>query len=143
MGDGYDAPRQAATHAPNSAPHKRVKDAGSHTAAYSCRGYPRWELVLGESCTYGSVRGVRGNSHPYRETFLCIHAAPAHGSSWHLVSFTAVHKKLDAIGGTADIDWPPAPIASEAYDPSATLVVHRGNAFTADFSPYESTRLRR
>jgi hypothetical protein len=24
----------------------------------------------------------------------------------------------DAIGGTTDIDWPPAPIASEAYDPS-------------------------
>jgi hypothetical protein len=24
---------------------------------------------------------------------------------------------FDAIGGTADIDWPPAPIASEAYDP--------------------------
>jgi hypothetical protein len=30
-------------------------------------------------------------------------------------------QNLDAIGGTADIDWPPAPIASEAYDPSATL----------------------
>jgi len=26
----------------------------------------------------------------------------------------------DAIGGTADIDWPPAPIASEAYDPKQT-----------------------
>jgi hypothetical protein len=32
-----------AAHAPDSAPHKRVTDAGSHTAAYSCRGYPRWE----------------------------------------------------------------------------------------------------
>ena len=37
-----------ATHAPNSAPHKRVKDAGSHTAAYSCRGYPRWEPYAGK-----------------------------------------------------------------------------------------------
>jgi hypothetical protein len=26
-------------------------------------------------------------------------------------------QNCDAIGGTADIDWPPAPIASEAYDP--------------------------
>src|ERR1700730_16306856 len=25
------------------------------------------------------------------------------------------------MGGTADIDWPPAPIASEAYDPSRHL----------------------
>ena len=24
-----------------------------------------------ESCTYGSVRGVRGNSHPYRAPFCC------------------------------------------------------------------------
>jgi hypothetical protein len=36
-------------------------------------------------------------------------------------------QNFDAIGGTADIDWPPAPIASEAYDPSATLAVHCGN----------------
>jgi hypothetical protein len=28
---------------------------------------------------------------------------------------------LDAIGGTADIDWPPASIAFEAYDPTRTL----------------------
>jgi hypothetical protein len=26
-------------------------------------------------------------------------------------------QNFDAIGGAADIDWPPAPIASEAYDP--------------------------
>ena len=26
-------------------------------------------------------------------------------------------QNFDAIGGTADINWPPAPIASEAYDP--------------------------
>jgi hypothetical protein len=26
-------------------------------------------------------------------------------------------QNFDATRGTADIDWPPAPIASEAYDP--------------------------
>jgi hypothetical protein len=31
-----------------------------------------------ESCTYGSVRGVRGNSHPYRATFAALHMS-AHG----------------------------------------------------------------
>jgi hypothetical protein len=30
-------------------------------------------------------------------------------------------QNFDAIGGTADIDWPPAPIASEAYDPKPTI----------------------
>ena len=29
-------------------------------------------------------------------------------------------QNFDAIGGTTDIDWPPAPIASEAYDPQPT-----------------------
>jgi len=29
-------------------------------------------------------------------------------------------QNFDAIGGTADIDRPPAPIASEAYDPEPT-----------------------
>jgi hypothetical protein len=29
-------------------------------------------------------------------------------------------QNFDAIGGTTDIDWPLAPIASEAYDPSPT-----------------------
>src|SRR5260370_31962585 len=47
------------------------------------------------------------------------------------------------MGGTADIDRPPAPIASEAYDPSATLAVHRGIDFDARFQPYQSTRLSR
>jgi len=28
---------------------------------------------------------------------------------------------FDAIGGTAGIDWPPAPIVSEAYDPLRRL----------------------
>src|SRR5258705_4346508 len=38
-------------------------------------------------------------------------------------------ENFDAIGGTADIGWPPAPIASEAYDPSETLAVHCGSGF--------------
>jgi hypothetical protein len=46
----------SAKHAPDSEPHKRVKGAGSH------RGGSR----MGESCTYGSERGARGNSRPYR-----------------------------------------------------------------------------
>ena len=29
-------------------------------------------------------------------------------------------RNFNAIGGTADIGWPPAPIASEAYDPKPT-----------------------
>jgi hypothetical protein len=29
------------------------------------------------------------------------------------------------------------------FDPSATLAVHCGNGFTAGFSPYQSTRLKR
>jgi hypothetical protein len=36
---------------------------------------------------------------------------------WHFV-FHRGARNFDAIGGTADIDWPPAPIASEAYDPA-------------------------
>ena len=38
----------SATHVPGSVPDKRVKDAGSHTAAYICRGYPRWEPYAGK-----------------------------------------------------------------------------------------------
>jgi hypothetical protein len=35
------------------------------------------------------------------------------------------------------------PIGAGAYDPSPTLAVHCGMGFDADFSPYQSTRLRR
>jgi hypothetical protein len=65
-------------------------------------------------------------------------------------------QNFDAIRGTADIDWPPAPIASEAYDPSRKRSVHRssrddvdlrgawvGPVFEAAARPYQSTRLRR
>ena len=35
-----------------------------------------------ESCKYGSVRGARGNSRPYRAFWLHI-AASAHSRLWH------------------------------------------------------------
>jgi hypothetical protein len=37
-----------------------------HIVAVDTQGGNR----MRESCTYGSVRGVRGNSHPYRDWFL-------------------------------------------------------------------------
>ena len=40
-------------------------------------------------------------------------------------------QNFNAIGGTADINWPPAPIASEAYDPTRT----KGTAFCCDARP--------
>ena len=36
-----------------------------HMVAVDTRGGNR----MRESCTYGSVRGVRGNSHPYRDAY--------------------------------------------------------------------------
>src|ERR1700719_4843092 len=48
-----------AAHAPDSAPHKRVTDAGSHTAAHSCRGYPRREPYAGKlHVRYATVDGL-------------------------------------------------------------------------------------
>jgi hypothetical protein len=35
----------------------------------------------------------------------------------------------------------PGVFSTAALDPSATLGVHCGNGFDADFSPYQSTRL--
>ena len=56
-----------------------------HIVAVDTQGGNR----MRESCTYGSVRGVRGNSHPYRAGCL---AAIAHSRFWHFASFAAVHK---------------------------------------------------
>jgi hypothetical protein len=36
-------------------------------------------------------------------------------------------QNFDAIGRTADIDWPPASIASEAYDPQRKWGVQRSS----------------
>jgi hypothetical protein len=46
-------------------------------------------------------------------------------------------------GGVAEVHERTASAAFDANDPSATLAVHCGNGFDADFSPYQSTRLRR
>ena len=97
-------------------PHKRVKDAGSHTAAYSCRGTQGGNRMR-ESCMYGSVRGARGNSHPYRAGLPCCDCSQP---LLALCVFRCGAKSSDAVGGTADIDRPPAPIAFEAYDPEPT-----------------------
>ena len=40
-----------------------------HIVAVDTQGGNR----MRESCTYGSVRGVRGNSHPYRDRFAALH----------------------------------------------------------------------
>ena len=40
-------------------------------------------------------------------------------------------------------DFSLAPRAPSIHDPTATLAVHCGNGFDADFSPYRSTRLSR
>ena len=54
-----------AKHAPDSEPGKRVTGAGSHTAS-NRRLRTRGGSRMRESRTYGSVRGARGNSRPYR-----------------------------------------------------------------------------
>jgi hypothetical protein len=48
-----------------------------------------------------------------------------------------------AFGKAAEVHGRTAPAAFDAIDPSATLAVHYGNGFDADFSPYQSTRLSR
>src|SRR3984893_4574253 len=48
----------------------------SRIAAVDTRGGNR----MRESCTYGSVRGVRGNSHPYRAPDFCCGAGVR---CWH------------------------------------------------------------
>ena len=52
-----------------------------------------------ESCTYGSVRGVRGNSHPYRDVRLF--AAVQKSVLAHSVALNPFCQGL-LIGGEAD-----------------------------------------
>ena len=49
-------------HTPGSVPGKCVTGVGTHTASFAVK-YPRWEPYASR-CTYGSVRGARGNSRP-------------------------------------------------------------------------------
>ena len=69
---------EPAKHASDTVPKMRVIGAGAHTA--SSPSLTQGGSRMRESRTYGSVRGVRGNSHPYRDG--CF-AAPAHGGGWH------------------------------------------------------------
>jgi Putative transposase len=48
-----------------------------------------------------------------------------------------------ALGAKADMPRASGAGRSDENDPSATLAVHRGNGFDANFSPYQRTRLRR
>ena len=90
-----------------------------------------------ESLMYGSVRGARGNSRPYRDAALLRLLTAANGT-WRL-SLRCTKLRRDR--RYADIDRPPAPIASEAYDPSPTLAVHCTMILNACLEPYQSTRL--
>jgi hypothetical protein len=45
--------------------------------------------------------------------------------------------------GIAEVDRRAARASHDAIDPSATLAVHCANGSDANFSPYQSTRLRR
>jgi hypothetical protein len=60
-----------------------------HIVAVDTRGGNR----MRESCTYGSVRGVRGNSHPYRAMLFLLQCMSPVGASSQLTA---------GIGGTAD-----------------------------------------
>src|SRR6266849_7778681 len=57
-----------------------------HIVAVDTQGGNR----MRESCMYGSVRGVRGNSHPYGDRFLlhCICRLLALGSRMGMPAFT-------------------------------------------------------
>jgi hypothetical protein len=63
-----------------------------------------------------------------------------HGPSYrahprlYLGVFHCGAQNLDAIGGTTDIDWPLAPIASEANDPSRKCCVRRSTRDNVDIS---------
>ena len=65
-----------------------------------------------ESCTSGSVRGARGNSRPYRNTFVALHESGC-GTKRRRprVEFTS------AFGRAAEVHGRTASAAFEAYDP--------------------------
>src|SRR6516164_2490221 len=75
-------------HVLDSVPDKRDLKVGSHTAT-CCRPCPRWEPYAGKP-QYGSGRGARGNSRPYREiAVLFPHiVAPAQVWNWHIFYIT-------------------------------------------------------
>ena len=84
---------------------------------------------------YGSVR-TRGDSRPYRDSRpaatarLGLGDASANGDYQCRVSLGLSRQQCCGA-------------VMRAFDPQETLAVHCGNGFNADFSPYQSARLRR
>ena len=65
-----------------------------HIVAVDTQGGNR----MRESCTYGSVRGVRGNSHPYRDMmFAAVHesATGTQEPSWSALGWSAYRGAAD------------------------------------------------
>ena len=60
------------------------------------------------------IRGGIGGARTGRRTPRCCICSR---QQLALGVFRCAAQNFDAIGRTADIDWPPAPITSEAYDP--------------------------
>ena len=63
-----------------------------HIVAVDTQGGNR----MRESCTYGSVRGVRGNSHPYRDRLLCC---TAYVGLWHYPAEPRCPRPRRSLGG--------------------------------------------
>ena len=67
---------ELAKHVPDAEPDNRDTGAGSHTASGS-PSHTRGGSRMPELGTYGSVRGARGNSCPYRDHCSNIAAGPS------------------------------------------------------------------
>jgi hypothetical protein len=89
-----------------------------------------------ESRTYGSVRGARGNSRPYREP-RCILVAD--GTSRHFGSAQI----LGRFRSEADIEPRTRPAESVENDPSRTWASISCCNSEVGFSPYQSACLSR
>jgi hypothetical protein len=89
-----------------------------------------------ESLMYGSVRGTRGNSRPYRDDY-----------DGHLCCTASGTKLLNARALVCPEELAKADMRpfrrDSAFDPQETLDVQCGNGFAARFEPYQSTRLSR
>jgi len=59
------------------------------------------------------------------------------------LSVISLRCKICPLSDNSGQRWVLARDGLSAFDPTATLAVHCGNGFDADFSPYQSTRLNR